>query len=130
MVKKHITLIAHDEKKDDLVELASEFSDLLRQCVLLATGGTGKRLYEDVGLNVERKLFGPFGGDLQIAAEVVEGRIDCLIFLRDPMTSQAHEPDVNALVRACDVHNVICATNLASARLLLSHFQSSRHSHD
>ena len=129
-MKRQIAFIAHDKKKDELVELASEFSDLLRQCVLLATGSTGKRLAEDVGLNVERKLSGPFGGDLQIAAEVVEGKIDCLIFLRDPMTPQAHEPDVNALVRTCDVHNVVCATNLATARLLLSHFQSPRHNHN
>ncbi|MES2932424.1 MAG: methylglyoxal synthase, partial [Pseudomonadota bacterium] len=69
---------------------------------------------------VDRKLSGPFGGDLQIGALLVDGYIDCIIFLRDPMTPQPHEPDINALVRACDVHNVACATNLSSARLLLS----------
>lgn len=114
MVKKHIAFIAHEKKMDELVELASEFSDFLRQCVLLATGSTGKRLSEDVGLNVERKLSGSFGGDMQIGAEVVEGKVDCLIFL----------------VRACDVHNVVCATNLATARVLLSYFQSPRHNHN
>ena len=103
-----------------MIELASEHADLLRQCVLVATGTTGKRLSEEVGLNVERKLSGPFGGDMQIGAELVEGKIDCVIFLRDPMTPQPHEPDINALVRACDVHNVACATNLASAHLVLS----------
>ena len=128
-MKKRIALIAHDQKKDDMVELASEYSDILRQCILLATGTTGKRLSEDVGLTVERKLSGPFGGDLQIGAELVEGKIDCIIFLRDPMTPQPHEPDINALVRACDVHNVACATNLATARLLLSQLQVPRHSH-
>jgi methylglyoxal synthase len=129
MVKKRIALIAHDKKKDDMVDLASEYADVLRQCILLATGTTGKRLSEEVGLTVERKLSGPYGGDLQIGAELVEGKIDIVIFLRDPMTPQPHEPDINALVRACDVHNVACATNVSTARLLLSQIQSPRHSH-
>ncbi|WP_334187460.1 methylglyoxal synthase [Noviherbaspirillum sp.] len=133
MNKKRIALIAHDKKKDDMVELASEFGDLLRQCNLLATGTTGKRLAQEVGLNVERKLSGPFGGDLQIGAELAEGKIDCVIFLRDPMTPQPHEPDINALVRACDVHDIPCATNVATARLLLQqlvpHHPAHGHSH-
>jgi methylglyoxal synthase len=128
-VKKRIALIAHDQKKDDMVELASEYADLLRQCVLVATGTTGKRLHDEVGLTVERKLSGPFGGDLQIGAELVEGKIDYVIFLRDPMTAHPHEPDVNALVRACDVHNVPCATNITAARLLLSHMVPHHHHH-
>lgn len=119
-MKKRIALIAHDKKKDDMIELASTHADLLRQCVLVATGTTGKRLHDEVGLTVERKLSGPSGGDLQIGAELVEGKIDCVIFLRDPMTPQPHEPDINALVRACDVHNVPCATNVESARMLLA----------
>ncbi len=128
-MKKRIALIAHNEKKDDMIELASEHADLLRQCVLVATGTTGKRLSEEVGLNVERKLSGPFGGDMQIGAELVEGKIDCVIFLRDPMTPQPHEPDINALVRACDVHNVPCATNMASARMLLAQLVPHHHHH-
>lgn len=128
-MKKRIALIAHDKKKDDMVELASEYADALRQCLLVATGTTGKRLAEEVGLTVERKLSGPFGGDLQIGAELVEGKIDIVIFLRDPMTPQPHEPDINALVRACDVHNVVCATNVSTARMLLSQLQSPRHAH-
>jgi methylglyoxal synthase len=126
-VKKRIALIAHDQKKDDMVELASEFADLLRQCILVATGTTGKRLHDEVGLTVERKLSGPYGGDLQIGAELVEGKIDCVIFLRDPMTPQPHEPDINALVRACDVHNIPCATNVTSARLMLSQMVPHHH---
>lgn len=133
MNKKRIALIAHDKKKDDMVDLASEFADQLRQCNLLATGTTGKRLAQEVGLNVERKLSGPFGGDLQIGAELAEGKIDCVIFLRDPMTPQPHEPDINALVRACDVHDIPCATNVATARLLLQqlipHHAAHGHSH-
>ena len=119
-MKKRIALIAHDKKKDEMVELASEHADQLRQFILVATGTTGKRLHDEVGLMVERKLSGPFGGDLQIGAELVEGKIDCVIFLRDPMTPQPHEPDINALIRACDVHNVPCATNIVSAKMLLA----------
>lgn len=130
MVKKRIALIAHDKKKDEMIELASEHADLLRQCLLVATGTTGKRLREEVGLTVERKLSGPYGGDLQIGAELVEGKIDYVIFLRDPMTPQPHEPDINALVRACDVHNVPCATNVVSAKLLLAAIVRHHHHHD
>ncbi len=126
-MKKRIALIAHDKKKDDMIELASEHADMLRQCLLVATGTTGKRLHDEVGLTVERKLSGPFGGDLQIGAELVEGKIDYVIFLRDPMTPQPHEPDINALVRACDVHNVPCATNVTSARLLLAQIVPHHH---
>jgi len=126
-VKKRIALIAHDKKKDDMVSLAAEYEKFLRQCILLATGTTGKRLSDEVGLTVERMLSGPFGGDLQIGAQLVEGKIDCVIFLRDPMTPQPHEPDINALVRSCDVHNVPCATNVSSARLILSQLENSHH---
>ncbi|MFM9438466.1 methylglyoxal synthase [Janthinobacterium sp. CG_23.3] len=115
-----IALIAHDKKNDDMIALAGEYIDFLRTCTLSATGTTGGRLIDELGLVVERKHSGPFGGDLQIGSMLVEGRIDCVVFLRDPMTPQPHEPDINALVRACDVHNVACATNLASAHLVLS----------
>ncbi|MDP3670906.1 MAG: methylglyoxal synthase [Telluria sp.] len=119
-MKTRIALIAHDKKKDDMIALAAEYADFLRGCHLTATGTTGGRLANELGLTIERMHSGPFGGDLQIGAQLVEGRIDCVIFLRDPMTPQPHEPDINALVRACDVHNVPCATNLASAHLVLS----------
>ena len=115
-----IALIAHDKKKDDMIALAGEYLDFLRSCALSATGTTGGRLIKELGLAVERKESGPFGGDLQIGSLLVEGQIDCVIFLRDPMTPQPHEPDINALVRACDVHNVACATNLSTAHLVLS----------
>jgi methylglyoxal synthase len=115
-----IALVAHDHKKDTMVELAREFKPLLSQCTLCATGTTGGRLVDEVGLTVERLLSGPWGGDLQIGARLSQGEIDMVIFLRDPMTAQPHEPDINALVRACDVHDVPCATNLSTARLVLS----------
>jgi methylglyoxal synthase len=114
-----IALIAHDGKKDEMVVLATEFVGLLKQCELVATGTTGSRLQAEVGLEVERMLSGPHGGDLQIGARLAVGGIDAVVFLRDPMTPQPHEPDINALVRACDVHDVPCATNVSSARLLL-----------
>ncbi|SFC34672.1 methylglyoxal synthase [Massilia yuzhufengensis] len=115
-----IALIAHDKKKDDMIRLAGEYLDFLKGCTLSATGTTGGRLANELGLSVERKHSGPVGGDLQIGALLVEGQIDCVIFLRDPMTPQPHEPDINALVRACDVHNIACATNVSTARLVLS----------
>jgi methylglyoxal synthase len=118
-MKPRIALIAHDKKKDDMITLAAEYIDFLRSCHLVATGTTGGRLANELGLTVERKHSGPFGGDLQIGAELVDGRIDAVIFLRDPMTPQPHEPDINALVRACDVHNVACATNVSTAHLVL-----------
>jgi methylglyoxal synthase len=118
--RPRIALIAHDHKKDVMVELAKEFAPYLRQCHLLATGTTGGRLVDEVGLVVERMLSGPWGGDLQIGARLAVGAVDAVIFLRDPMTPQPHEPDINALVRACDVHDVPCATNLSSARLMLA----------
>jgi len=118
-VKPRIALIAHDKKKDDMVTLAAEYLDFLRGCHLVATGTTGGRLANELGLTIDRKHSGPFGGDLQIGALLVDGLIDAVIFLRDPMTPQPHEPDINALVRACDVHNVACATNVSTAHLVL-----------
>ena len=114
-----IALIAHDKKKDAIVHLAREFAEFLNTCDLCATGTTGGRLQSEVGLQVKRMLSGPLGGDLQIVARLAEGELDAVIFLRDPMTPQPHEPDINALVRACDVHDVPCATNMSTARLIL-----------
>ncbi|NVO04684.1 MAG: methylglyoxal synthase [Rhodoferax sp.] len=118
-MKLRIALIAHDNKKSAMVELAREFAPFLKRCTLSATGTTGRRLVEEVGLEVERMLSGPLGGDLQIGARLATGEVDAIIFLRDPMTPQPHEPDINALVRASDVHDIPCATNLSTARLML-----------
>jgi methylglyoxal synthase len=115
----HIALIAHDAKKDLMVTLARDFTPFLSRCHVMATGTTGSRLIAEAGLEVERLLSGPLGGDLQIGARLAEGRVDAVIFLRDPMTPQPHEPDINALVRACDVHNIPCATNISTARMVL-----------
>lgn len=115
-----LALIAHDRKKDDMVALARTHAAFLKTCALMATGTTGGRLVREVGLTVECLLSGPLGGDLQIGARLSQGEVDGVIFLRDPMTPQPHEPDINALVRACDVHNVPCATNLSTASHLLA----------
>jgi len=115
----NIALIAHNHMKDTMVAVAREFAPTLRSHRLMATGTTGGRLRDDVGLEVECLLSGPLGGDLQIGARLSTGLVDLVIFLRDPMTPQPHEPDINALVRACDVHDVPCATNPATARILL-----------
>lgn len=114
-----IALIAHDRKKGDMVALAREHAAFLRTQTLMATGTTGGRLRDEAGLPVECLLSGPLGGDLQIGARLAVGEVDAVIFLRDPMTPQPHEPDINALVRACDVHDVPCATNVATAQYLL-----------
>jgi methylglyoxal synthase len=122
-MKTRIALIAHDKKKDEMIKLAAHYREFLSGCTLCATGTTGGRLIDEVGLDVTRMHSGPVGGDLQIGAQLVNGQIDCVIFLRDPMTPQPHEPDINALVRACDVHNVPCATNVSTAHLVLSRLQ-------
>ncbi|MEO3711564.1 methylglyoxal synthase [Roseateles flavus] len=118
-----LALIAHDGRKKEMVALAGEFLGLLGRCTLMATGTTGGRLQRECGLQVECLLSGPLGGDLQIGARLAVGGVDAVVFLRDPMTPQPHEPDINALVRACDVHDVPCATNVASARLMLQALQ-------
>mgnify|MGYP006294718853 CR=1 FL=1 len=116
---KRIALIAHDEKKPDIIKYAKENRDLLLQCDLVATGTTGKVIIDEVGLPVERMESGPLGGDQMIGAEIAKERIDGVIFLRDPLTAQPHEPDITALLRVCDVHNTPLATNLATADLIL-----------
>lgn len=114
-----IALIAHDEKKPELIEFAQDREGDLRGFDLIGTGTTGKRLMDETDLEVERKESGPLGGDLQIGAEVASGDCHAIIFLRDVLTSQPHEPDITALLRICDVHDVPLATNLASATYLL-----------
>ena len=114
-----LALIAHDEKKPDIIEFAKSRLADLERFDLMATGTTGKRLRESTGLDIERKQSGPIGGDMQIGAEIADGNCDGVIFLRDPLTAQPHEPDISALLRLCDVHSIPLATNLASADAVL-----------
>ncbi len=116
-----IALIAHDAKKDDLVRLARSHRDTLGRLRLVATGTTGRLLEMAIGLPVERMASGPQGGDLQIGARIVEGLIDAVVFLRDPLTAHPHEPDIQALLKICDVHQVPVATNMASAQIVLAY---------
>lgn len=115
----NVALVAHDNRKDDLVELVSRFKEIFDEHNLYATGTTGKRIVEATGLEVYRFLSGPLGGDQQIGARITTGEIDVVIFLRDPLTAQPHNTDVEALVRLCDVHHVPIATNQGSAELFL-----------
>ncbi len=118
-MNRKIALIAHDEKKDDLVQFAQQNEEVLKKYNLIATGTTGQRLNQETNLEVERKESGPLGGDQQIGAEIASGEVAAVIFLRDPLTAQPHEPDVSALLRVCDVHKVPLATNLGTANLIL-----------
>jgi len=117
-----IALIAHDRKKSDLIEFAQTHEPQLREYDLIATGTTGKRLLEETDLEIERMESGPHGGDLMIGAEVAAGDLDGVVFLRDPLRAQPHEPDISALLRICDVRDTALATNLASATFLIEGF--------
>ena len=100
-------------------ELQARIVAVLRRYRLIATGTTGRRISEATGLPVECLLSGPLGGDLQIGARIAQGEVAMVIFLRDPLTAHPHEPDIAALVKACDVHNVPFATNTAGASILV-----------
>lgn len=118
-MKKRIALIAHDKKKNELVKFVEEHVDFFRSYELVATGTTGGRIMEATGLNIKRYLSGPLGGDQQIGADVANDLIDAVFFFQDPLTSQPHEPDIRALGRLCDVHNIPMATNERAAQLLI-----------
>ncbi|MBQ8540386.1 MAG: methylglyoxal synthase [Clostridia bacterium] len=114
-----IALIAHDKKKQDLIEVAKKYKDVLSQHDLCATGTTGTMIMGETKLEINRLKSGPLGGDQQIGAMLANGEIDLIIFLRDPLTAQPHEPDVSALLRLCDVQKIPLATNESSARIML-----------
>ena len=114
-----IALIAHDKKKDEMIKLAIRYKDALAGHELIATGTTGTLVMGETGLKIKRMKSGPLGGDQQIGSMIADGLLDLVIFLRDPLTSQSHEPDVNNVVKICDTHNIPLATNLATAELLV-----------
>jgi len=114
-----IALIAHDKKKNDMISLALEYKDVLAKHELVATGTTGTLIMGETGLKINRMKSGPLGGDQQIGSMIANSELDLVIFLRDPLTSQPHEPDVSALLRLCDVVNIPLATNMSSSRIML-----------
>lgn len=119
VARPKVALIAHDKKKLDLAMFVKEWKKVFQKCELYATKSTGTIVEEKIGLNVNKFESGPYGGDLQIGSLVVSNDIDFVIFLRDPLTAQPHEPDVSALLRVCDVHNIPLATNLATAEAIV-----------
>jgi methylglyoxal synthase len=115
MARALVALIAHDDKKDDLARFALERREVFSRFSLIATGTTGRIIASNTGLEVRRMLSGPLGGDQQIGGLVAQDEVLAVFFFRDPLTAQPHEPDVSALLRICDVHDVPLATNLSSA---------------
>ena len=119
MNKKRIALIAHDGKKQQMVEWARANAEALQNFELCGTGNTSHRVAEATGLNVKSYLSGPLGGDQQIGAHVAEGSVDAIIFLCDPLTAQPHDPDVRALLRIAVVYDVPIATNISTADCII-----------
>lgn len=118
-----IALIAHDRKKDDLIQFVTAYRDILDEHELFATGTTGQRIIDETGLAVFRYKSGPLGGDQQIGSRIATNDMDMVIFFRDPLTAQPHEPDVTALIRLCDVYQIPLATNMGTAEVLLKGLQ-------
>ena len=119
-----IALIAHDKKKSDIIELAKKYKHILARHELYATGTTGTLIMGETGLSIHRMKSGPLGGDQQIGAMLACGELDLIIFLRDPLTAQPHEPDVSALLRLCDVQSIPLATNVSSAIIMLESIEN------
>lgn len=119
VLKMRIALIAHDKKKEDIINFAIAYENILKQHELYATGTTGKMIGEATGLPIHRFQSGPLGGDQQIGGLIAENEMDMVIFFRDPLTAQPHEPDVTALMRLCDVYQIPLATNIAAAEIFI-----------
>ncbi|GKS13919.1 methylglyoxal synthase [Paenibacillus chitinolyticus] len=115
----NIALIAHDRKKDEIVNFVTAYEKVFDGNNLFATGTTGQRIMENTSLTIHRFMSGPLGGDQQIGAMVAQNEMDLIIFLRDPLMAQPHEPDIIALLRLSDVMGIPVATNIATAELLV-----------
>ncbi|RJG24523.1 methylglyoxal synthase [Paenibacillus thiaminolyticus] len=118
-----IAFIAHDRKKDEMVNFVTAYESVFHGHQLYSTGTTGLRIMERTALDIHRFQSGPLGGDQQIGALVAENEMDLIIFLRDPLMAQPHEPDIIALLRLCDVQGIPVATNVASAEILVKALQ-------
>lgn len=114
-----IALIAHDAQKSNLLDFVRTHREYFSGRQLVATGNTGRLLHDELALDVECVAHGPSGGDLIIGGRIAEGKVEAVIFFRDPLTAQPHEPDVSALMRVCDVHQIPLATNPATAEAIM-----------
>jgi methylglyoxal synthase len=114
-----LALIAHDEKKDEIVAFCQRHRTKLSTLKLITTGTTGQRISAATGLDVECVLYGPLGGDAQIAARVATGAVQAVFFLVDPLSAQPHEPDIQGPLRVCNVHNIPLAADEATAEALM-----------
>lgn len=114
-----IALVAHDKKKEAIIQFSMSYQHILAKHELFATGTTGLKIKEATGLPITRFLSGPLGGDQQIGSKIATDEIDLIIFFRDPLTAQPHEPDISALMRLCDVHQIPLVTNLAGAEIVI-----------
>jgi len=117
---KNIALVAHDNKKDDIVEWCDFNKGTLSKYCLYATGTTGKRIMESTGLEINLLKSGPYGGDMQLGALIADGKLDCLIFFWDPLESQPHDVDVKAVLRVAVLYNIPTACNRATANMIIS----------
>ncbi|MBO4461596.1 MAG: methylglyoxal synthase [Lachnospiraceae bacterium] len=115
----NIGLIAHDSKKKLMQNFCIAYKGILAKHTIYATGTTGRLVEEVTNLSINKFLAGPLGGDQQIGAQIEHNQMDLVIFLREPLSPKTHEPDVDSIVRLCDIHNIPLATNLATAELLI-----------
>lgn len=128
--QKNIALIAHDNKKAELIAWCEEHKKILEKHFLCGTGTTAKMITEKTGLPVRGYNSGPLGGDQQIGAKIVEGRVDFVIFFSDPLTAQPHDPDVKALLRIAQVYDIPIANNKSTADFLItSKFMDEEYNH-
>ena len=118
--QKNIALIAHDSKKQELIAWCDEHQDILKQHFLCGTGTTARMITEKTGLPVRGYNSGPLGGDQQIGAKIVEGKVDFVVFFSDPLTAQPHDPDVKALLRIAQVYDIPIANNKATADFMIT----------
>ncbi len=121
-----IAIIAHDKKKPDMISFMTKYQAYFARHQLYATGTTGLQVSEATGLKVARKKSGPLGGDQEIGSMVANGKLDLVIFFRDPLTAQPHEPDVSALLRLCDVYQIPLATNEKTAEFFIEHIKENK----